>query len=121
MAMAGLTDTKAQELGYEVVIGEAQAASKHPGTMPDAKPMRVKLVFDRRWGKVLGGCACCTQTVGEVANLIAAAIVNEMTMEQIAMFQMGTHPCLTASPLVYQFTDAASDALHKIRNACQME
>jgi pyruvate/2-oxoglutarate dehydrogenase complex dihydrolipoamide dehydrogenase (E3) component len=121
VGMAGLTDTKAQELGYEVVIGEAQAASKHPGTMPDAKPMRVKLVFDRRWGKVLGGCACCTQTVGEVVNLIAVAIVNEMTMEQIAMFQMGTHPCLTASPLVYQFTDAASDALYKIRNADQME
>jgi len=112
-AMAGLTDAKAQELGYEVVIGEAQAASKHPGTMPDAHPVKVRLTFDRRSGKILGGCACCTYTVGEVSNLISAAIVNGMTMEQIAMFPMGTHPWLTAGPLAYQFTTAASNALHK--------
>ena len=115
IAMAGLTDAKAQEIGYDTVIGEAEAACKHPGTMPDAHPMRVRLTFDRRSGKIIGGCACCTQTVGEVVNMIAAAIVNEMTMEQIAMFPMGTHPWLTASPLAYQFTDAASNALHKAK------
>jgi NADH oxidase (H2O2-forming) len=114
VAMAGLTDTKAQEIGYDTVIGEAEAASKHPGTMPDTHPMKVRLVFDRRSAKIIGGCACCTHTVGEVVNLIASAIVNEMTMEQIAMFPMGTHPCLTASPLAYQFTDAASNALHQV-------
>jgi pyruvate/2-oxoglutarate dehydrogenase complex dihydrolipoamide dehydrogenase (E3) component len=114
VAMAGLTDIKAQEIGYDTVIGEAEAASKHPGTMPDTHPMKVRLVFDRRSGKIIGGCACCTHTVGEVVNLIASAIVNEMTMEQIAMFPMGTHPCLTASPLAYQFTDAASNALHQV-------
>ena len=114
IAMAGLTDTKARELGYDVVIGEAQAASKHPGTLPDAKPMKVRLAFDRRSGKILGGCACCTNAVGEVSNMISAAIVNGMTMEQIAMFPMGTHPWLTASPLAYQFTDAASNALHSV-------
>ena len=115
LSMAGLTDIQAAFLGYEVVIGEAEAASKHPGTLPDAVPMRVRLTFDRRSGKLLGGCACCTHAVGEVVNLIAAAIVNGMTMEQIAMFPMGTHPWLTASPLVYQFTDAASNALHKVK------
>jgi NADH oxidase (H2O2-forming) len=114
LAMAGLTDTKAHEIGYETVVGEAEAASKHPGTMPDTHPMRVRLTFDRRSGKIIGGCACCTHTVGEVVNLIASAIVNEMTMEEIAMFPMGTHPCLTASPLAYQFTDAASNALHQV-------
>ena len=117
LAMAGLTDKKAQELGYDVVIGEAQAPSKHPGTMPDAHPMKVRLAFERRSGKILGGCACCTHAVGEVANMIAAAIVNQMTMEQIAMFPMGTHPWLTASPLAYQFTDAASNALHQVKRA----
>ncbi|MBN2463618.1 MAG: FAD-dependent oxidoreductase [Dehalococcoidia bacterium] len=116
LAMAGLTDAKAQELGHDIVIGEAQAASKHPGTMPDAHPMRVRLIFDRRSGKILGGCACCTHAVGEVSNLISAAIVSGMTMEQIAMFPMGTHPWLTASPLAYQFTDAASNALHEVKN-----
>ena len=116
IAMAGLTDSKAQEIGYETVIGEAEAASKHPGTLPDAYPMRVRLTFDRRSGKIIGGSACCTQTVGEVVNIIASAIVNEMTMEQIAIFPMATHPLLTASPLAYQITDAASNALYKAIN-----
>ena len=117
VAMAGLSDTQAAKIGYDVVVGEAEAASKHPGTMPDTKPMRVKLVFDRRSGKLLGGCACCIATVGEVGNIIAAAIVNEMTIEQVAMFPIGTHPWLTASPLAYQITDAASDALHKSKRS----
>jgi NADH oxidase (H2O2-forming) len=115
MAMAGLTDAQAERLGYDTVIGEAQAASKHPGTMPDADPMRVRLIFDRRSGIIIGGSACCTMTAGEVSNLMAATIVNRMTMEQIALFPIGTHPWLTASPLAYQLTDAASDALHKTR------
>jgi NADH oxidase (H2O2-forming) len=113
IAMAGLTDVQARKLGYDVVIGEAEAPSKHPGTMPDAQPMRVRLVFDRRSGKMLGGCGCCAMTAGEVGNIMAAAIVNGMTMEQVALFPIGTHPWLTASPLAYQITDAASDALHK--------
>jgi NADH oxidase (H2O2-forming) len=65
-------------------------------------------------GRLLGGCACCTATAGEVGNLIAAGIVNGMTIEQVALFPMGTHPWLTASPLAYQLTDAASNALHKV-------
>ena len=116
LAMAGLTDTQATELGYNVLIGEAEAASKHPGTMPDAQPMRARLTFDHRSGKLLGGCACCTMAVGEIGNLFAACIVSGMTIDQVAMFPMGTHPWLTASPLAYQLTDAASNALHKLNS-----
>jgi NADPH-dependent 2,4-dienoyl-CoA reductase/sulfur reductase-like enzyme len=115
ITMAGLTDVQANKLGYDVVTGEAEAVSKHPGTMPGAEPMRVRLIFDRRSGKMMGGCACCAMTAGEVGNIMAAAIVNGMTMEQVALFPIGTHPWLTATPLGYQITDAASDALHKTK------
>ncbi len=114
IAMAGLTDGQAEKMGYNVLVGEAEAVSKHPGTLPDAKPMKVRLIFDRSSGTLLGGCACCTPAVGEVGNLISACTVNGMTMEQVALFPMGTHPWLTASPLAYPLTDAASNALHKI-------
>jgi pyruvate/2-oxoglutarate dehydrogenase complex dihydrolipoamide dehydrogenase (E3) component len=114
IAMAGLTGAQAAKMGFNVVVGEAEAPSKHPGTMPDARPMKVRLIFDRRSGKLLGGGACCTATVGEVGNLVSACIVNGMTMEQVALFPMGTHPWLTATPLAYQLTDAASNALHKV-------
>jgi hypothetical protein len=54
--------------------------------------------------------------VGEIGNLFAACIVSGMTIDQVAMFPMGTHPWLTASPLAYQITDAASNALHKLNS-----
>ncbi|MCD6299835.1 MAG: FAD-dependent oxidoreductase, partial [Dehalococcoidales bacterium] len=76
VAMAGLGDTCAAQMGYDVVIGEAEAMTKHPATMPDTKPMRLRLIFDRQSGRLLGGCACCIRSAGEVANLVAACIVN---------------------------------------------
>ncbi|MCK4354243.1 MAG: FAD-dependent oxidoreductase [Dehalococcoidia bacterium] len=116
ISMAGLTDAEAAKVGYyDIVVGEAESASKHPGTMPGAESMRVRLIFARRSGKLLGGCACCAMTAGEFSNILAACIVNGMTMEQVALFPMGTHPWLTASPLAYQLTDAASNALHKVK------
>jgi len=116
VSIAGLTDTQAAKVGYhDIVVGEAEATSKHPGAMPGATLMRVRLIFARKSGKLLGGYACCAMTAGEFSNIMAACIVNGMTMEQVALFPMGTHPALTASPLAYQLTDAASNALHKVQ------
>jgi CheY-like chemotaxis protein len=38
-----------------------------------------------------------------------------MSAENIATFQMGTHPALTASPIAYQLVNAAENALSKIK------
>jgi len=112
--MAGLTDSQAAQMGYEIIVGEAESPSKHPATMPGTQPLRVRLIFDRRTGRLLGGCACCTTTVGEFGNLIAACIAKGMSMDEVTTFPMGTHPWLTASPLAYQLNEAASNALHKV-------
>jgi NADH oxidase (H2O2-forming) len=39
----------------------------------------------------------------------------EMNADQIATFQMGTHPLLTASPVAYQVVNAAEIALGWMR------
>jgi len=39
----------------------------------------------------------------------------EMSADQIATFQMGTHPLLTASPVAYQLVNAAEMALCTMR------
>jgi hypothetical protein len=49
-----------------------------------------------------------------MANLIATMIQAEMTADEIATFQMGTHPLLTASPVAYQLVNAAEIALAKM-------
>jgi CheY-like chemotaxis protein len=112
---AGLTERAAKEAGYDVVIGEAAAVDKHPGSMPGAKEMRVRLIFDGRSGKMIGGEAYGGATTGEVSNIMASAIVNGMTAEKVASSPMGTHPMLTASPLVYQIVNAAGEAELKMK------
>jgi hypothetical protein len=37
-----------------------------------------------------------------------------MTAEDIAMFQMGTHPALTASPIAYPLVNAAEVAISQM-------
>jgi NADH oxidase (H2O2-forming) len=115
IGVAGLTERTARESGFNVVIGEAAAVDKHPGSMPGAREMRVRLIFEQRSGKIIGGEACGGITAGEVSNVMASLITNGMTAEKVATSQMGTHPLLTASPLVYQIANAAADADLKLK------
>ena len=112
--VAGLTEKAARDLGFDLVIGEAAAVDKHPGTMPGARELRVKLIFDRSSAKLIGGEACGGITAGEIANVMAQAITGEMTWDDMAVAQIGTHPALTASPLVYQIVNAAEEAVTKL-------
>jgi hypothetical protein len=48
-------------------------------------------------------------------NAISACIQQRMTADQIAMFQTGTHPALTASPIAYQLVNAAEMAIREMK------
>ena len=109
-ATAGLTEALAARHGYNYVVGAAEAINRHPGGMPGAHPMKVKLVFEKRTGVILGGQVMGDKAAGEVINAISACVQQRMTAEDIAMFQTGTHPALTASPIAYQFVNAAEQA-----------
>ena len=115
LSSAGLTEKAAKQLGFDVVTGEAAAPDRHPGSMPEAKQLKVKLIFNKGTGKLIGGEAWGGITTGEVANVIAMAIQNGMTAEQVALFQMGTHPALTCSPIAYPIVNAAEMAVTKLR------
>ncbi len=113
--LAGLGEKSAREAGIAYVVGEAEAIDRHPGSLPGAKSTRVKLVFRKYSETLIGGQACGGDEVGEMVNLIAAMIQAEMTADEIATFQMGTHPLLTASPVAYQLVNAAEVALERMR------
>jgi len=112
--VAGLTERAATNLGFDLVIGEAAAPDRHPGSMPGARELRVKLIFDRSTAKLIGGEACGGVTAGETANVLAQAIAAGMTAKDIAVSHVGTHPALTASPLAYQIVNAAEEAIIKL-------
>ena len=114
LATAGLTEAMAVERGYEVVAVTLGGPNRHPGIMPGAANTKVKLVFERHSGVLLGGQVMGDATAGEIINAISACVQTRMTTEDIAMFQIGTHPALTASPIAYQLVNAAEVAIGKI-------
>lgn len=110
-AAAGLTETWAREKGYRIVVGEAEAVNRHPGCMPGAETMKVKLIFEAGSRILLGGQVSGAKSGGELINAISACIHQRMTADDIATFQTGTHPALTASPISYQLVNAAEVAI----------
>ena len=53
--VAGLTERATKENGMDVVITTAQATDTHPGGMPDSSMLKVKLIFSKDTGILLGG------------------------------------------------------------------
>jgi len=116
LATAGLTEEMARKRGYDAVAATVAGPNRHPGIMPGASATKVKLVFERNSAVLLGGQAMGGPAAGEIINAISACVQNRMTAEDIAMFQTGTHPALTASPIAYHMVNAAEMALQQIRH-----
>lgn len=114
-AVAGLTTSQALEKGYDIITGESEAPNRHPGCMPGGAPLKVRLLFETGSQILIGGQVTGAKSGGELINAISACIHQRMTADDIATFQTGTHPALTASPIAYQLVNAAEIAIGEIR------
>lgn len=114
LGTAGLTEKLAKAHGYNVVSAVNESVNRHPGKLPDAAKIKIKLVFEANSGVLLGGQVRGDASTGEIMNAISACVQNRMTTEQIAMFQSGTHPLITASPIAYGIVNAAEAAISKM-------
>ncbi len=117
LARAGMSEKEAGQNGYDFVTGQAEGPNCHPGCMPGAANLKVNLIFEKGTGIILGGQLIGAKSGGELINLISGCICKKMTADDIATFQMGTHPALTASPIAYQISNAAEMAVKKLRQA----
>ena len=115
MATAGLTETAAKQNGYDCVAVAVEGPNRHPGGMPGGAPTKLKLVFEKNTGVLLGGQVRGNESAGEIINIVSACIQKRMLAEDIATFQMGTHPALTASPIAYPLVNAAEIAIGQMR------
>lgn len=106
-AVAGLTEKMTKENGMNIMIGTAEAPDTHPGGMPNSSLTKVKLIFAQGTGIILGGSISGGRSIGEMINVISACIQHQMTANDIFQFQMGTHPALTSSPIMYPIVNAA--------------
>ncbi len=110
-AVAGLTERFAKQVGMKMVITTAEAPDTHPGGMPNSCMTKVKLVFAKDTGLLVGGAISGGKSAGEMVNVLSACIMHRMTANDIVKFQMGTHPALTSSPIAYPIVNAACKAV----------
>jgi len=112
---AGLGEAAARREGYNMVVGQSAGPDRHPGSMPGASNVKLKLIFCKEKGLLLGGSASGGTSIGELMNLIGACIQHSVTAYDMALFQMGTHPALTASPIAYHMVNAAEMAVKAMK------
>lgn len=114
---AGVTEQRAIEEGIDSKSGLFEGVDRHPGKLPGAHKQIVKLVTARHSGVIIGGEVIGGLEAGELTNVIGLAIQNRMTVNSLLTAQIGTHPCLTASPAAYPLIKAAeSIAISMLRN-----
>jgi NADH oxidase (H2O2-forming) len=114
-ASAGMTCRTCQKEGFRYVTATAAAPDRHPGVLPGASELKVKLVFADRSGIILGGQVSGGPSAGELINMIALAIQKKVTVRELDMLQIATHPLLTSAPTVHPVINAAHQALAKLR------
>ncbi len=113
--VAGVTESLANERGFEIISGIFEGIDKHPGTLPGTHKQIVKLIVSKDSGVILGGEVIGGQSTGELTNLIGLAIQNRMTVNDILTSQIGTHPFLTAPPTAYPLIKVAEIIAKKQR------
>lgn len=113
---AGVTEARANAEGIASVTGTFEGVDRHPGNLPGAHKQLVKLIAARHSGVIIGGEVIGGLSAGELTNVIGMAIQNRMTVNSLLTSQIGTHPCLTASPAGYPLIKAAEIIAGKMRN-----
>ena len=112
---AGLTEARAMSENIDVVTGMFEGIDRHPGALPGAHKQTVKLIAARNSGVIIGGEVIGGLSAGELTNVIGLLIQNRMTVNSLLIAQIGTHPCLTASPAGYPLIKAAEIMEKRIR------
>ncbi|MBN1353172.1 MAG: FAD-dependent oxidoreductase [Candidatus Omnitrophica bacterium] len=114
LGSAGLTETSAKKEGFEIIAGNAGGMDKHPGSLPGASSIKVKLIFSRQSGILMGGQVSGGMSAGEIINIIGMAIQQRVSVTELETLQMATHPYLTSAPTMYPVVLAAQDASDKM-------
>ena len=110
-AAAGLTEKRAIEEGFTTMIGTFQTTSRHPGSLPGTVKIKMKLIFSKCSGVILGAQVSGDDSTGEMINVLSLAIQKGLTATELNTFQVATHPLISASPIMYPINAASMEAI----------
>jgi len=112
VGFTGLGTQAAQRYGFDVDSQIIEAESK-VGYMPGAKQMLIKLILDRRNGRLLGAQMAGKEGVARRINTLAVAVHQKMSVNEIAKLDFAYAPPF--SPPLDPILIAAEQAARKIK------
>jgi NADH oxidase (H2O2-forming) len=115
IAGTGLTETQAQDEGFETVSAMVDSRSKH-GMISGVKPWTIKLIFDKGTQKLIGGqIVSDSQAPGKEIDTVSALILGGKTISDLTTFMCAGHPDCSSEPSLEPIAIAAEQALQKLR------
>jgi NADPH-dependent 2,4-dienoyl-CoA reductase/sulfur reductase-like enzyme len=114
IARTGLLEAQAEALGLRFHTVTAESTSR-AGYYPDARPMTVKVLAERRTGRLLGVQIVGREGAGKRVDSAAVALTAGMTVEQVASLDLGYAPPF--SPVWDPVQVAARKAAAVVREA----
>ncbi len=112
VAFTGLGTQAARRYGFDVDSQIIEGESK-VGYMPGAKRILIKLIFDRRNGRLLGAQMAGKEGVARRINALAVAVHQKMSIDEIARLDFAYAPPF--SPTLDPILIAAEQAAKKIQ------
>ncbi|KLI98526.1 FAD-dependent oxidoreductase [Streptomyces albidoflavus] len=91
IARTGLLEAEAREAGFQFVTATVEATSR-AGYFPGAAPMTVKMLAERRTGRLLGTQIVGREGAGKRVDVAAVALTAGMTVEQMTALDLGYAP-----------------------------
>ncbi|MFJ8691534.1 FAD-dependent oxidoreductase [Streptomyces roseolilacinus] len=114
IARTGLRERDARAVGLRYVTVTAESTSR-AGYYPGAAPMTVKMIAERRTGRLLGTQIVGREGAGKRVDIAAVALTAGMTVEQVAALDLGYAPPF--SPVWDPVQVAARKAVAAVREA----
>lgn len=91
IGMAGIIEAQAKKLGFPT-ISQVVEGSSRAGIYPGARRTLLKIVADQSSGKLLGGNWIGWDGEGRKINMLAVALHQEMTLEDISRLDLAYAP-----------------------------
>src|SRR3954471_18443660 len=91
VARTGLSEAEAAAAGYSFVTASVDSTTK-AGYFPGARPIRVKLIAERRSGQLLGAQVVGREAAAKRIDALAICIWNEMGVDEVLSLDLSYAP-----------------------------
>lgn len=108
----GFTEANAQRAEFKTVVGYGETTTQFP-IMPEAKPIRVKLIAEAGSGRLIGGQIVSGEAVTGRIDLLTYAIQMKSTLNDLLKLSYSAQPYQSFFPAANAIVLAVENALTK--------